>query len=43
MNELIKVTYTADQQPTVSGRELHEALEVNSNYTTWFNRSTYVR
>lgn len=40
MNELIKVTYTADQQPTVSGRELHEALEVNSNYTTWFNRMT---
>lgn len=26
--------------PTVSGRELHAALQVNSNYTTWFNRMT---
>ena len=37
MNELIKVNYE-NKRPTVMGRELHEALEVNSNYTTWFNR-----
>ena len=37
MNELIKVTYDSER-PTISGRDLHEALEVNSNYTTWFNR-----
>ena len=37
MNELIKVNYE-NERPTVMGRELHEALEVNSNYTTWFNR-----
>lgn len=37
MNELIKVNYE-NERPTVMGRELHKALEVNSNYTTWFNR-----
>ena len=37
-NELIKVTYTADQQPTVSGRELHEALGVETRYNDWFKR-----
>ena len=37
MNELIKVTYENDR-PTVSGRDLHEKLGINSNYTTWFNR-----
>lgn len=37
MNELITVTYDSDR-PTVLGRELHEKLEINSNYTTWFNR-----
>ena len=37
MNELIKINYDSDR-PTVLGRDLHEALEVNSNYTTWFNR-----
>ena len=37
MNALIKITYGGDR-PTVSGRELHEFLEVNSNYTTWFER-----
>lgn len=40
MNDLIKVNYTESDQPTVSGRELHEALGVNSNYTTWLNRMT---
>ena len=37
MNELIKVNYDNDR-PTISGRELHEFLEVESNYTTWFKR-----
>lgn len=37
MNELIKVNYDNDR-PTISGRELHEFLEVDSNYTTWFKR-----
>ena len=37
MNELIKIDYDSER-PTVLGRDLHEALEVNSNYTTWFKR-----
>ena len=37
MNEIIKINTDTDK-PTVSGRELHEALEINSNYSTWFNR-----
>lgn len=37
MNELLKINYEAEQ-PTVSARDLHEALEVKSNFTTWFNR-----
>ena len=37
MNELIKVNYDNDR-PTILGRELHEFLEVESNYTTWFKR-----
>lgn len=38
MNDLIKVTYTADSEPTVSGRELHEALGVETPYHKWFPR-----
>lgn len=37
MNELIKVNYDTDT-PTVSGRELHEALGVDTPYTQWFSR-----
>lgn len=37
MNELIKVNYE-DGKGLVSGRELHEFLEVNSVFTTWFKR-----
>lgn len=40
MNELINVTLNDNQEPIVSGRQLHEALGVNSNYTTWFDRMT---
>ena len=39
MNELIKVNYDSDR-PTVSGRELHEFLEVNTRYNDWFSRMT---
>ena len=37
MNELIKVNYEGDQ-PTVSGRELHEFLEVGTEFRHWFPR-----
>ena len=40
MNEVIKVTVNDNHEPIVSGRQLHEALGVNSNYTTWFGRMT---
>ena len=40
MNEVIKVTVNDNHEPIVSGRQLHEALGVNSNYTTWFDRMT---
>lgn len=36
MNELIKVNYENSEQPTVSGRELWEALEIKSKYADWF-------
>ena len=38
MNDLIKVNYTESEQPTVSGRELHEALGVETPYHKWFPR-----
>lgn len=37
MNELIKVNYESDR-PTVMGRELHEALGVETRYNDWFKR-----
>lgn len=37
MNELIKVDYSGDN-PAVSARELHEFLEVGSEYSHWFKR-----
>ena len=37
MNELIKVNYDNDT-PTVSGRELHELLEIQERYSKWFGR-----
>ena len=40
MNELIEVTLNDNHEPVISGRQLHEALGVNSNYTTWFDRMT---
>ncbi len=38
MNELIKVNYDNPEQPTVSGRELHEFLGVETPYKQWFDR-----
>ena len=40
MNEIINVNLNDNQEPVVSGRQLHEALGVHSNYTTWFDRMT---
>ena len=37
MNDLITINYNSEQ-PTVSGRELHEALEVETPYHKWFPR-----
>lgn len=37
MNELIKINYTSDR-PTVSARDLHEFLEVDTPYRLWFPR-----
>ncbi len=37
MNELLKVNYDSEQ-PTVSGRELHEFLEIKTAYKDWFPR-----
>lgn len=36
MNDLIKINYENADRPTVSGRELHEALDVKSKYADWF-------
>lgn len=38
MEDLIKIEVNENQEPIVNGRELHKALGVESNYTTWFNR-----
>lgn len=38
INELIKVNIDEKQDPTISGRELHEFLEVGTQYTKWFER-----
>lgn len=40
MNELINVTLNDSQEPVVSGRQLHEALEVKTPYSMWFDRMT---
>lgn len=37
MNELIKISFESEN-PTVSGRELHEALEIQTAYKDWFPR-----
>jgi len=37
MNELLKVDYSRNE-PMVSGRELHQFLEVETRYNDWFRR-----
>lgn len=37
MENLIEINYE-NENPTVSGRELYKALEVNTPYTQWFDR-----
>lgn len=37
MNELLPIHYE-DENPTVSGRELHAALNVTTDYPHWFSR-----
>lgn len=37
MDELIRINFDSDI-PTVSGRELHAALEINTKYADWFTR-----
>ena len=38
MNEIVKVNLNDAQEPIVSGRELHEKLEIQTRYNDWFNR-----
>lgn len=38
MNELINVEVNEKQQQVLSGRELHEFLEIGTRYNDWFNR-----
>lgn len=38
MNNLINITLNGNQEPIVSGRQLHEALGVKTKYADWFNR-----
>lgn len=40
MNELINITLNDSHEPVVSGRKLHEALEVKTPYDKWFPRMT---
>lgn len=38
MNELLKIDLNENQEPIISGRELHQVLEVKTQYTKWFDR-----
>ena len=38
LSNLIPISYDNPERPTVSGRELHEFLEVNTPYRIWFPR-----
>ena len=39
MNELVRVSYESNQ-PTVSGRDLHEALGISTRYNDWLQISS---
>ena len=38
MNEIIKINNDNSDRPTVMGRELHEVLEIKTQYSKWFDR-----
>lgn len=38
MKDFIKIEVNKNQEPIVNGRELHEALEVKTDYKKWFDR-----
>lgn len=38
MSDLIKIELNENQEPIVSGRDLHEALEIKTEYKKWFER-----
>lgn len=40
MNKIITINLNDNQEPVVSGRQLHEALGVKTRYDNWFNRMT---
>lgn len=40
MNELLNVTINESDEPVMSARELHEFLEVGTEYRIWFPRMT---
>ena len=40
MNGLINVTLNENQEPVVSGRQLHQVLGVKTEYKKWFSRMT---
>ena len=40
MNEIININLNDNQEPVVSGRQLHEALGVKTAYKDWFPRMT---
>ena len=37
MNELLRINYNTEM-PTVSARDLHEKLNIGTQYTKWFER-----
>ena len=38
MEELITINYDTPDRPTVSGRDLHDKLEISTKYADWFPR-----
>lgn len=40
LNNLIPVSYDNPERPTVSGRELHDFLKIETPYAKWFGRMT---
>ncbi len=38
MTDLIAITYNDNDEPVISGRDLHERLEIGTEYAKWFER-----